>query len=214
MPQHFSALIDSSNNTLIAVGNNRPAMVFLTDAFMDTEHLPRVERTKATEHLLSLRPETCPEWRWDESTRSFGPTNRLIITDDMRLRAVLAAQKLRDLSYATFWINCLRHRVFKGVVLQDVVYAAKDKQARLLKDANFDVRLVDQAPYVEQYAQACGIPLRQAAEEIILQADLYHDILLKSESLRHEIFDKIKRSKSLEELGAAMRQFRLKLGKI
>ena len=173
---------------------------------MDTEYVPSIPSADVLPIIMSgIR--AYPEWSWDRRGRAFNKTNPLIITDDMRDRAVLAAKKVEAVGRVIFWINRLRAKTNTGLLFQAAIYAEKERQAVALKDADFDERR-DSAPYVVQYADDSGMSLREAAEEILLQARLDHEQLAKTEKLRLALFKKIKRAKTPEEVGEVMDTFR------
>lgn len=201
-----SVVIDAGNNTLVAIGTQIPALVFLRDSLMDTIYdvgivSPEVLQIKGSD------PRTYPEWSWDLRSRAFTKTNPAIITEGMRARAVLAAKKGDIISRASYLINRARDKVNPGLFFQETIYATKQKQAQLLKDAGFDETLAASAPYVVQYADERGLSLRDAAEDILFQAQLFHEHLEKTEKVRLALFRKIKRAKTPEELDEIMERF-------
>ncbi len=203
-----SAVIDTSNNTLLAIGSYIPALFFLNEAMLDTEYVPGIVLTNDVHLIIKSGPRSCPEWSWDRSRWTFKKTNPCIIEEWMRERAVLAAKKVETISRAIYRINNLRRKVGTGLLFQEMIYAEKEKQAQSLKDANFDEQFKTAAPYVVQYADYSGVPLRQAAEEILLQARLDHELLAKTEKVRLEIFKKIRLANTAEELEQIIKTFR------
>ena len=199
-------VIDAGNNTLVAIGTQIPAIVFLRESFMDTIYdvgivSPEVLQIKASD------PRTYPEWSWDFANRVFTKTNPAIITKGMRERAVLAAKKGEIIFRASYVINRGRDKVNPGLLFQETIYATKQKQAQLLKDAGFDQTLAASAPYVVQYADESGMSLQDAAEDILFQAQLFHEHLEKTEKVRLALFRKIRRARTPAELDDIMERF-------
>ncbi len=207
-PVLYSAVVDTSNYTLLAIGTYTPALLFLNESTMDTEYVPSA--TLADDVLLVIKPgpRAYPELSWDSSKRTFKKTNPAIVTEDMRERAVFASRKAQAIAQVIRMINRFRSRISTGFLFQEVIYAEKERQARGLKDAGFAEKSGAEAPYVVQYADFCGIPLRQAAEEILLQAQLDHEHLAKTEKIRLALFKKIRLAKTKEELDEIINTYR------
>jgi hypothetical protein len=199
-------LIDAGNNTVVAIGTQIPAISFLRDSTMDTVCDVGIAAPEAP-RIRESDPRTYPEWSWDLRNRVFTRTNPAIITDGMRDRALLAAKKAEMISRATYLINRARDKLNSGLLFQETIYATKQKQAQLLKDAGFDTACAASAPYVVQYADETGMSLQDAAEDILFQAQLFHEHLEKTESIRLALFRKIKRAKAPHELDQIMESF-------
>ncbi len=201
-----SVVIDAGNNTLVAIGTHIPSIFCLKDSLMDTVcHVgivsPEVLQIKESD------PSTYPEWSWDFRSRAFTRTNPAIITEQMRERAVLAAKKGETIGRASYLINRARDKINPALFFQETIYATKQKQAQLLKDAGFDQALAASAPYVVQHADETGMSLQDAAEDILFQAQLFHEHLEKTERVRLALFRKIKRAKASWELDEIMERF-------
>lgn len=195
-----SAIIEADNNTLVAIGTNYPALLFLNESAADTFFLADIAPSDAIQTVQSQSPREYPEWTWDVNTRSFKPTTPDAITEDMRQNAVFAMQKMDAISRVIYKINRMRLKVNTGLMFQESIYAAKERQARALKDKNFDEELLTEVPYVSQYAEDNTLSLKQAAEEILLQAQLDRDHLMRTERLRMQAFKQIRHATSPEEL--------------
>jgi hypothetical protein len=201
-----SVVVDAGTNTLVAIGTHIPAMVFLRDCLLDTIYdvgvvAPEVLKIKAA------APRTYPEWSWDMRTRAFSRTNPAIITDGMRERAVLAAKKGEIITRASYLINRARDKVNMGLLFQETIYAAKQRQAQALKDAAYNEAHAAAVPYVVQYADDSGMSLQDAADDILFQSQLFHEHLEKTEKVRLALFRKIKRAKTTWELDQIMERF-------
>jgi len=202
-----SAVIDTSDDTLIAIGTHQAALRFVNESMMDTLLVPDI----VSRDVLSIKtsgPRSFPEWSWSHSTWKFKKTNPLIITEQMRERAILAEKKVEVISYFMYSINRLRGKLDTGFSFQMMIYTEKERQAQSLREANFDERLAPKIPYVVQYAENSGVSLQQAAEEILFQAQLDHEYLAKTEKVRLALFKKIKLAKTSLELNEIYSTFR------
>lgn len=199
-------VIDAGNNTVVAIGTQIPAIVFLRESLLDTIYDVGIVSPEILQ-IEDSDPRTYPEWSWDLRNRVFTKTNPLIITEAMRERAALAAKKAELISRASYLINRARDKVNPGLFFQETIYATKQKQAQSLKDAGFDQALAPSAPYVVQHAEETGMSLQNAAEDILFQAQLFHEHLEKTEKIRLALFGKIKRARTPEELDQIMERF-------
>jgi hypothetical protein len=199
-------VLDAGDNTLVAIATQIPSMVFLSESMMDTVCAVGIVSPEVLE-ITKSDPRTYPEWSWEFRTRAFSRTNPAIITEQMRERAVFAAKKGETISRATYLVNRSRDKVNAGLLFQETIYATKRRQAQLLKDAGFDEALADSAPYVVQHADETGMSLRDAAGDILFQAQLFYEHLEKTEKVRLALFRKIKRAKTTGELDQIMERF-------
>ena len=202
----YCAVLDSSNYTLIAIETYVPNASLLSESTLDTLYINAIPALK----ILPIKkegPRTYPEWSWDFRTNSFTRTHPANVTEDMRERAVFTAKKGAAISQALYLINGLRNKLRTGLWFQEIIYATKEKQATMLKEANFDPALSDEASLVAQYAEECSLSLRDAAEDILLHAQLFHDHLEKTEKIRFALMRKIKHAKTSEQLDYLMEKF-------
>ena len=200
-------VVDTGDDTLVAIGTYAPALLFLNESMMDTTYALNVVSDEIPV-IKAVGPRAYPEWSFDGSSRTFRKTNPVVVTDEMRDRAVLAAKKVEAISRVIYWINRLRSKTNTGLVFQAAIYTEKERQARSLKDADFDEHRAASAPYVVQYADDSGISLREAAEEILLQAKLDHEHLARTEKIRLALFKKIRLAKTPEEVEGVLDTFR------
>ena len=202
-----SAVVDTSNDTLIAIGTYAPALLFLNESMMDTLYVPYLIPSDTIEVIRKASLRSRPEWSLNAATRGFKVTNPSIISEDMRDRAVIAAKKVEAFTQLSYWINHFRMKIDTGLFFQTSVYAEKERQARTLKESGFNPDHSDDAPYVTQYADDIGISIQEAAEEILLQARLDHDYLAKTEKLRLSLFRNIKKAKTAQEVDEILGNF-------
>ncbi len=199
-------LVDAGTNTVVAIGTQIPVMSILRDSTMDTMCDVGVAAPEAP-RIRNSDPRTYPEWSWDFRKRVFTRTNPAIVTDALRERAVLAAKKAEMISRAIYLINRARDKLNSGLLFQETIYAAKQQQAQLLRDAGYDTACAASAPYVVQYADETGMSLQEAAEDILFHAQLFHEHLQKTERMRLALFRRIKRAKTPLEVDGAMESF-------
>ena len=201
--ERHCAVVDAGNSTLVALAPEIPTVVHLRDSLMDTHYFVDIESPDLVE-IKAAGPRMYPEWSWDPRNRVFTRTNPAIITEQMRERAVLAAKKGEIISRATYLINRSRDKLNTGFLFQPSIYGKKQRQARILKTSGFDLKRAGSIHYVVQYAEESGMSLREAAEDILFQAQLCDEHLLKTEKVRLSLFGKIKRARTPEELDDIM----------
>lgn len=148
-----------------------------------------------------------PEWRWNSRARTFKRTNPANITEDMRRRAEIAQKKMHTILWAMLMINNLRQKVNSGLLLQETIYAEKERQARAFKESAFDESGLSQYPYVIDFSQDASISPREAAEAILFQAQLDHEYLVKNEHIRTRLFTKIRTAATIMDMDAIMAEF-------
>ncbi|MEY4747752.1 MAG: hypothetical protein RLZZ416_801 [Candidatus Parcubacteria bacterium] len=204
---YYGAVIDSSDATLICIGTNRAGLLFLNESLLDTRYLPRISSTDETLRIFSADPSSYPEWSWDHARKTFKKTNPAIISDTMRERAVLSEKKARAVDVIRFHVNLMRSKISTGLWFQETIYAEKVRQARSVLGGGDDMHQLASAPYVAQYAEHSGVPLRQAAEEIIFQNQLDHDFLSKTEKIRLAFYKSIRQARSSDEIETCLKKF-------
>lgn len=147
-------------------------------------------------------------WAWDWEKRKFDPTPKQAVTPELKRRSDLAAAKCEALREIVYELSVARYPMWKGVILQEHVYAKKRAQAEAFIAAGAPV---DQAlfyPYVLQYADLAGMPLVEAAQEIMFKARLDDDHLAKTELLRMKYFKLISAATTLEQVAPIVESFR------
>jgi len=208
--RQFSALIDSPTQAVLFLTTQIPFIVFLAKTMGETEHAPAVQFPNyLSEFPIAKAPvATYPEWTWDRLTRMFSPTSPECLTDTLRRRAMLVVKKVQALNEIITGIMIARYPVWSGVPMQEVVYIAKKTQAQRFKDCGYPDGTELEFPYVLQYADVSGLTMRQAADEILLQASFDDDLLLKSEYFRLKYFERIKNVNDVGEVDRVIFDFR------
>ena len=192
----------------MAIGSYPAALVFLNESMLDTIYVAHILPNDDLLRIQSSSVRAYPEWSLDYKKWMFVRTNPEIVTETMRERAAFAAKKVEAISKIIYSINNLRTKIGTGLWFQENIYVEKARESQLLKDAGFAGIDVNAVPYVAQYADDNGISLQQAAEEILLQAQLDREYLAKTERIRLAVFKKIKLARTAEEIRTIMENFR------
>ena len=206
----YSILVDSTTLAVLTASYHAPAVVFVSECTMDTAYVSaaNVPHADKTLFLIKADPEEYPQWTWNYKERAFFETSAETLTDELRALSRLVTAKMKTVSYMIYRINYRRHKVRTGLDFQESIYLTKQMQAQRLKDSDYDERLITESPYVVQYADAIGIPLEQAADEILLQSKLDHEFLAKTEKVRMQYFTAVKRAKTPQELESILAAFK------
>jgi hypothetical protein len=194
MPLSYSALLDSHTSALLALSSHIPTIVFLNEATADTIHVPGVNHPNYVKSfpLISASPDTYPQWTWDFKSRKFAPTVQEALIADLRARSQLAVGKRDLVNKIVRHINIVRQPVWTEIRVQETVYIAKKIEAQRFKDSGYLEESVTEYPFLLTYADYAGIPLRQAADDILFKAKLCDDLLAKTEVLRLKYFSAVK----------------------
>src|SRR5262249_28927737 len=167
-----SALLDFSTNVVLAISPRVFAIEFLSECMPDTLHAPFVHHPNYVHSAFfaSLTPEDWPSLTWDLRERKFVDTPASVATEQLRCRARLAAGKLDVIERITDNLNVARYKLRTGVDHQDVVYLNKRREAKKLRNSQYDEEIVGDCPFVAQYADYANVSLQQATEDILLKA--------------------------------------------
>jgi hypothetical protein len=208
-PAPVSALVDVTTEALLFLTPQTPVVVFLSKTMPEVEHLYCVNYPNYLQkfELAELPPERWPEWSWESTKRAFEPTVKDLLTERLLLCSKLIIKKAQAAVEVMRLTSMARYPVLNGVLMQEVVYAAKKTQAQRYKDAGYPDDELDY-PYVIQYADFAGLTMRAAADEILLKASFADDLLQKTEWLRMKYFNRIKDVRDVEEAGRIVMEFR------
>jgi hypothetical protein len=207
-PKIYYAVIDTSNDTLATIGTHVQSVAFIAETMMEGFFVPAIGGSEEVVSIARSDPRTFPEWTWLYGERTFKKTNPSVVTNELRDRAVLLAKKRDAVAKVNSSIFFMRSKIHRGIPLQERVYMDKENEARMLQESNFDESLVTKAPYVAQYAELYEIPLKQAAETILLKAQLDRDLLVKTERTRLSLLKKIREATTAQEIDATLASFR------
>lgn len=206
-----SILVDSATRALLAASDSVAGIAFLNKALPDTYHVSHADRPNYTESgfVKSLVPAEFPRWSWRRRDRTFQETRPHLVTEALIARSALAIAKLRAFLMVTQHLNTARNRLVTGLQFQESVYLVKFIEATRFRAASYAEDRILEFPYVLQYAEFAGIPLRQAADDIILKAEFDQHFLLNTEGLRLKYLKLIREAASpgdLAGIGEACRR--------
>jgi len=210
IPQPYSALLDDSTTALLFLTDRIPVIVFLAKVMPEVEHLYCVNYPNYLQEfpLVTARPETWPEWSWDEKKRIFEPTAKDLLTDRLRLCNALAVKKSLVLVEVIRTLTMARYPAWNGTPMQDVIYITKKMQAQRFKDMGYPEGNDLDFPYVLQYADFASLSMREAADEILLKAGFADDLMLRSEFFRLKYFGQIADANTVEDVDRLILDFR------
>ena len=147
-------------------------------------------------------------WTWGWEKRRFDRTPEPAVTLELKQRAELAGKKCDALREIIYELSIARYPVYRGVLMQEYVYAKKRDQALAFFNAGYPEDQAMFYPYVLQYADLVGMSLREAADEILFKANLDDEYLAKTELLRLKYFRLIKAATKPEEIAPILESFR------
>lgn len=205
----FSALFDAQTTALIALSQYPYIISFLAKSrTLEAEqaHAVNLPNYRANFTLVNQSYQVFPSWSWDMETRRFSPTPMHLITPELKQRSEMAMRKVVALAEIAYELSVARYPVWRGVLMQEMVYAAKRAQAQHYKDhPGVDVM---HYPYVMQYADFAGLTPHEAANEILFKARLDDDLLLNTEMTRLKYFGLVEVASAAKELDSILKQFR------
>lgn len=212
MPPHFAALLDVTSGALLTLSLERPIIAWLVNNTEDVwpswgVNYPNYLRAFP---LANVDPLTFPEWTWVPHARIFTQTPAERLTDRLRHASALAVRKSLALYDMIQAVSTARNMLNTGVLLQETVHLTKRAQAEAYKADGFPDTDRLRYPYVLQYAGALGIPMKDAALEIIFRAQLDDELLARTEATRMKFFGLLKRA-GLHEIDALMVEFRAEI---
>lgn len=198
----YGVLCQSNTGVVLTITTDLAALAFLQESIPDTFYSPSVNYPNYVGYffLLEMPPDQYPEWMWNGAARSFEGTKRHLLTDSVRSLSALAHKKSEVMSTIMGEINESRRKVGNGLFFQDRVYLMKENQARDFSGSGYNENDILKYPYVLQYADYKNISLRQAADDILLKAQIANDHLAKTELLRLKYFDKVRGAQAVDDL--------------
>ncbi len=210
--KYYCVLLDVSFGTVLTIGSNISAMIFLSECIPDTYFVPAVqypnyEASFGLFFISSIKPKDYPTWTWSNKIRKFIKTNKEMLNDDIFTKSELANSKRRTFDIITNSVSQSRYKIMSGTSFQETVYLTKKQQAQTFKESGYDEKRAIEFPYVLQYADFADISLRQAAEDILLKSSFDDDILLKTELLRLKYLKKLKEETQIDKLSEISKDF-------
>jgi hypothetical protein len=208
-PVAYSALVETSNDVLLALGADEAPLVLLNEWMSDTYLVAYADfpNYKRRFPLASVDPATYPGWTWNRESRTFARTPATLRTDEINRASRLVVAKQEALKDVIRFLNVARRRVQTGVNFQETVYLVKRQQASAFKAAEYREDNLIQYPYVAQYAEITGLSLKDAANEILFKATLDDDLLANTERIRILYFKKIREATDPEMIPMIVAEF-------
>lgn len=203
---YYGALCDEETGAVLVLHSFVAPLVFLAECIPQTVHVPAVQYPNYQESLFltSVAPVDLPQWKFNFHTRLFEKnTSAKDLSDVSRL----ALSKQQAITTVFIAVTQSRRPLSVGVDWQETVYMEKRMQAQKFKDSGFSTAVLEQCPFVEQYAQFAVISPQVAAEDILLKAQLDEQVLLKSELLRLTYSQRIKNAATPVEVETIMDSF-------
>jgi hypothetical protein len=204
----YSALIDDTSAAVLCLTEQPSIAVTLAKSALNARVAYAVNWPNygINFSLEDMRPWHL--WAWDWEKRRFDRTPGAAVTPELKRRADLAAAKCEALREITYELSIARYPVWRGVLMQEYVYAKKRDQALAFFNAGYPEEQAMFYPYVLQYADLVGMPLREAADEILFKANLDDEYLAKTELLRLKYFRLIRAATTPEEITPIVESFR------
>src|SRR4249919_1295319 len=193
-PTHFAALLDETSGALLTLSLERPIIAWLTTNMADCWPSWGVNYPNYVNGfpLGDADPLTFPQWTWIAHARKFELTPEALLTDRVRHASALAVRKSYALYELTNAISTARNLLWTGVLMQETVHLTKKAQALAYQADGFPEEDRLRYPYVLQYAAAIGVPMKEAALEIIFRAQLDDEVLARTEAIRMKYFGRLK----------------------
>lgn len=206
----YHALLDSTTYAVIALSRDPAVITFLSEWTRDIRRAWSVNYPAYATgfFLIDVPTSEYPEWTWDVKKRVFSPTRKVALTPALREKAALASAKAWVISSIILNINQSRYSMGTGFHLQETVYMTKRLEAQAFRDSGYNEESITEYPYVLHYADFAHIPLKQAADEILFKAKLDGEHLARSERLRMEYLDRVRKTTDPLLLPAIERDFR------
>ena len=198
-----TALVANGTNILLTLSPFAPAIVFLSEIFLDTHIVPGANFPNYLDNFpfATIDPETYSQWTWTGKKRLFVSTRPELALENKE-RSILATNKCKAITSVLRIVSTVRTEVLNGAILQETVYLQKAAQAKQFKEAGFPESDIAKYPYIAQFAQLEGISPRMATESILVKAAFDDELLLRSEYLRVKYSKKIKTAQTKAELDA------------
>lgn len=198
------ALLDVSTSALLALSPEFSAVSYVEQITPDalavvfvTQNSSRFYRSLSSNGIIppfrSPRdPSDRARWRFDRARGLFVPLRIDLFTAALRERAALADARVKAVSNINRMISFARVRITSGAFYQEYVYLVKRDQARQCLEHDADASLSHEWPYVRQYADVSGLPLDQAAREILFKAQLSDEAFARTEHIRLESLSRLR----------------------
>lgn len=144
-------------------------------------------------------------WSVDPSTKLI--YNEKLITDEKLIEYKLMSEKaaVLDLMYTSLF--SYRKSMQKELPFQDLAYHYKEREASFILSGMGKPTEHDHFPFVEGYAEAKGIPLLEAAKEIVFHSNLMRAKLADSERIRVKYQQQVVDCKTMSNMADITKSF-------
>ncbi len=203
MPYHI--LTDEATGVVLTMDTRSEVMVFLGDFIKEARvflmvNEPNYRNSSWKVFFLALEnPTNYPRWTWNHSQRIFTKTKESVLNKSLFERSHLIEAQRKTIGPIVRSLSGDRMSFSKNILYQEVIYTIKKTQAVEFKNSGYDEKLITDYPFVAQYAEFADLSLRQAADDIIFQTQLYENRLLRNEFLRLKYFNAVKNMKAPQE---------------
>jgi hypothetical protein len=215
LPTSYAGLIDTHTGALLLLSPEPPIIAFLYKAMPATRPEWSVNFPNYLAEPVPLAgmtaPATAPHWTWHRVGRRFEPTAKTLLGQRLLWAAALARKKADALSELNAIIGNARNLLWSGVLLQETVNLTKRWQALAFRAAGYPEHDLLGYPYVLQYAEVTGLPMKTAADEILFRAELDDEILAKTEAIRLKYLDRLRTADYDATVDALMVAFRTEI---
>ncbi len=201
----YHVLCDQETNAVLAMSRRMETIILLNDCTRDTFAVFSVNYPNYQNlfwkgfFLASEKPTDYPRWTWHYSQRIFTKTQEDVLSRNLFERARLINAQRNTIGPMTRILSTDRMSFSKNILYQEAIYSIKKTQATEFKNSGYDEKYIMNYPFIVQYADFANLSIRQATDDIIFQAELYENRLLRNESLRLKYFNSVKNMKEPQE---------------
>lgn len=196
------ALIDAGTGALLTSTNFTSVLFTLNEFIPGTVYAHDIQYAQkaSVRDIVNGDRNRYPEWRWNPGAGEFTPMQPGILTDEIRERSKLAEAKREAIEIIIERVSPMRVTQSSAMHGQDLVHHMKATEASLFKTSGYDERRLVEFPFVRQYADIAGISPRAAADEILFQAQLRTEELVRSEGVRMRFLARVREAQTPADL--------------
>ena len=194
----YHILFDQETNAVLTMSRRRDVIISLNDCTKDTFAAFSVNNPNYRNSfwrgffLASEEPRNYPRWTWNYSRRTCTRTKENVLSRNLFGRSRLIDAQREIIGSMMQILAADRMSFSKNILYQDVIYSLKKNQATEFRNFGYDEKCIMDYPFIVQYADFANLSMRQAADDIIFQAQLYENRLLRNEELRLKYFNAVK----------------------
>lgn len=167
------AVADMEFNRFVCLSNDPATVNKLKDAHPNFESMYHVDRLSYAKNSFKITSENCWRWYFDLTTNKVTYGAHAPLHADRVILYTLMQEKAAALDRVYMILRTYRLYVAKNMPVQDYIYTEKVKQA-----------IEGKGVFLETYAEVAGIPVDEAADEILFRHNLDIAKLNDSERLR------------------------------